>query len=114
MTKIRQEQEDVFGVFDCPDGGQTIPNRNRSTTPLQSLNLLNSPFMLEQAGFLAERLTAIAGDDPQQQIATAYRQLLLREPSTDELADAVAFVKQFGLVDFCRALLNANEFLFLS
>ncbi len=32
MTKIRQEQDDVFGAFDCPDGGQTIPQRSRSTT----------------------------------------------------------------------------------
>ncbi len=114
MTKIRQQQEDVFGAFDCPDGGQTIPNRNRSTTPLQSLNLLNSPFMLEQADFLAVRLTELAGADPQAQITMAYNLLLLREPAADELADAVVFVNKFGLSDFCRALLNANEFLFLS
>ncbi len=61
MTKIRQEQDDVFGTFDCPDGGQTIPQRNRSTTALQALNLLNSQFMIEQSGFLAERLIDQAG-----------------------------------------------------
>ncbi len=114
MTKIRQEQEDVFGVFDCPDGGQTVPNRNRSTTPLQSLNLLNSLFMLEQADSLAERLIAMTGDDPQAQIKVAYYLLLLRDPAADELAEAVSFVIKFGLANFCRAMLNANEFLFLS
>jgi hypothetical protein len=46
----------VFGVFDCPDGGQIAPKRTRSTTPLQALNLLNSGFMMRQARFLAERL----------------------------------------------------------
>ena len=35
MTKVRQEQESVFGVFDCPDASQSVPKRSRSTTPLQ-------------------------------------------------------------------------------
>ena len=56
MTKIRQEQDPVFGIFDCPDGGQVMPSRSRSTTPLQALNLLNSGFMLQQAQILADRI----------------------------------------------------------
>jgi hypothetical protein len=39
---VRQRPDGVFGVFDCPDGGQIAPKRTRSTTPLQALNLLNS------------------------------------------------------------------------
>lgn len=113
MTKIRQEQESVFGVFDCPDGGQTIPVRNQSTTPLQALNLLNSSFMMEQSAFLAERLRSEGAVEPEQQVRAAFRQLLLREPAAEELADYAGFIRQSGLEDFCRALLNANEFLFL-
>ncbi|MGB0644027.1 MAG: DUF1549 domain-containing protein, partial [Akkermansiaceae bacterium] len=41
LFKIRQEQDAVFGSFDCPDGNQVIPTRSRSTTPLQALNLFN-------------------------------------------------------------------------
>ena len=56
MTKVRQERDAVFGVFDCPDASQVMPKRSRSTTPLQALNLLNSRFVKQQAEFLAERL----------------------------------------------------------
>ncbi|MCA9267351.1 MAG: DUF1553 domain-containing protein, partial [Planctomycetales bacterium] len=42
MTKVRQEQESVFGAFDCPDASQVAPKRSRSTTPLQAFNLFNS------------------------------------------------------------------------
>ncbi|MEZ6096942.1 MAG: DUF1553 domain-containing protein [Pirellulaceae bacterium] len=113
MTKIRQEQEDVFGAFDCPDGGQTIPSRGRSTTPLQSLNLLNSQFMIEQAAFLSQRLQQEAPSDISSQIQTAYHIAYSRLPTAEEQTDAVAFIQEFGLEAFCRALLNSNEFLFL-
>src|SRR6266567_9202768 len=62
-TVVRQRPDGVFGVFDCPDGGQIAPRRTRSTTPLQALNLLNSGFMVQQARFLAERLEKEAGRD---------------------------------------------------
>ncbi len=114
MTKIRQEQDEVFGVFDCPDGGQTIPDRSRSTTALQALNLLNSQFMLEQAGYLATRLKETSGNDAEDQIRFAFELAFSRQPSEAELEDALGLVEQHGLEAFCRALLNANEFLFVS
>ena len=40
MTKIRQEQDDVFGAFDCPDGGQTTPNRTQSTTAFTGVEFI--------------------------------------------------------------------------
>ena len=56
MTKVRQEKDAVFGVFDCPDYSQVVPKRSRSTTPLQALNLLNSTFVMQQADLFVERL----------------------------------------------------------
>ena len=113
MTKIRQEQDDVFGVFDCPDGGQTIPNRSRSTTALQALSLLNSKFMQEQASFLAMRLQAESADLPGQ-IRLAFMWAFGREPDTEEMEEVIQFVDKQGLEAFCRVLMNTNEFLFLS
>ena len=113
MTKIRQEQDEVFGVFDCPDGGQTIPNRNQSTTALQSLNMLNSKFMIEQAKFLSERLQREAGSQASDQIKHAFDLAFARIPTAGELAEANALIQQFGLASFCRAILNSNEFLFV-
>ena len=113
MTKVRQEREPTFGVFDCPDFSQTVPNRSRSTTPLQSLSLLNSPFVLQQAGLLAKRLRREAGTDPVAQVAHAWQLTLGRAPTHAERADARRLVAEQSLEAFCRALFNANEFLFL-
>ena len=113
MTKVRQEREPTFGVFDCPDFNQTVPSRSRSTTPLQSLSLLNSPFVLQQAGLLAKRLRHESGADSRAQVARACQLALGREPTREELADASGLVAEHTLEAFCRALFNANEFLFL-
>ncbi|MBT3842732.1 MAG: DUF1553 domain-containing protein, partial [Verrucomicrobia bacterium] len=113
MTKVRQEREPTFGVFDCPDFNQTVPNRSRSTTPLQSLSLLNSPFVLQQAGLLSKRLRHESGTDSRAQVIRACQLALGREPTREELADASGLVAEHTLEAFCRALFNANEFLFL-
>lgn len=114
MTKIRQEQDDVFGVFDCPDGGQTMANRNRSTTALQALNLLNSPFMIELADSLSQRLRQEAGAESADQIQLAWKLIFCRQADSNELVEATEFVDRQGLEAFCRALLNTNEFLYLN
>jgi hypothetical protein len=113
MTKVRQEQDAVFGAFDCPDGNQVTPKRSRSTTPLQALNLLNSTFMTQQAEIMAKRLRREAGDDVSKQISRAFALFYNREPTVEERADAATLIKQHGLESFCRALLNTNEFLFI-
>ncbi len=113
MTKVRQEQDAVFGIFDCPDGNQTTPRRSRSTTPLQALNLLNSPFVIQQAEVAAARIRGEAGTAPPQQAAFAYQMFYGREAANDELADAVSLIDTQGLAALCRALFNTNEFLFL-
>lgn len=109
--KPRLQQEPTFGVFDCPDGGQIAPRRSSSTTPLQALNLMNSPFMMQQANFFADRLHQEAGDDPGADTARAFRLAFGRNPSDSERAESVKFIHDQGLVLFCRTLLNANEFL---
>jgi hypothetical protein len=114
MTKIRQEQDEVFGVFDCPDGGQVIPSRSRSTTPLQALNLLNSKFMLQQTQIFANRVRAEAGENSRDQVRRVFVLAFSREPDATELDWAAALVDQHGLDALCRAVLNSNEFLFLS
>ncbi len=112
MQKVRQEREGTFGVFDCPDATQAVPKRGRSTTPLQALNLLNSEFVLQQAELLAERLKREHESLPKQ-IENAYRLCFGREPDADERSIAEGFIREHGLRSFTRAMLNANEFLFV-
>jgi hypothetical protein len=113
MTQVRMQQDGTFGAFDCPDGAQIAPTRSRSTTPLQALNLLNSSFIMQQAGFFAERLEKDAGPDRPVQIRRGFFLAFGREPDRRELTASTDLIREHGLLSFCRALLNANEFVFL-
>jgi hypothetical protein len=113
MTKVRMQQDATFGAFDCPDGGQITPKRMRSTTPLQALNLMNSEFILQQAGFLASRLEKEAGKDVDAQVRLAFELAYSRRPDAEEARAAKTLVAQHGMTIFCRALFNSNEFIFL-
>jgi cytochrome c553 len=112
MTKVRQEREQVFGAFDCPDASMVVPIRSRSTTPLQALNLLNSHFIMQQADLFAERLEKDSATLPRQ-ITRAWQLCFQHPPTDEELAGSEAFIKQEGMKQFTRALLNANEFVFI-
>jgi hypothetical protein len=112
MTRVRQEREQVFGVFDCPDASMVVARRSRSTTPLQALNLLNSRFVMQQADLFAKRLESDSKTLPQR-ITRAWELCFQRMPTDEELADSKAFIKQEGIRQFTRAMLNANEFVFV-
>jgi len=113
QTKVRMAQDSTFGAFDCPDAGQRQPQRPRSTTPLQALNLFNSQFVTQQAGLFAARLQREAGNDPRAQVRFAYQLAMGRDPDTDEMRLCAELVQTHELSSLCRVLLNANEFLFL-
>jgi hypothetical protein len=122
--KVRMEKEDVFGAFDCPDAGQSMARRRQSTTPLQALNLFNSPFTLDEAEAFAARVeadvaghSAAAADAPVGRVTDpidrAFRLAYGRPPEDSEAGDAEEVVREHGLATLCRVLFNSNEFLFI-
>jgi hypothetical protein len=113
MTKIRMQQDGTFGAFDCPDGGQIAPRRSQSITPLQALNLLNGPFVVEQAEAFAARVRHQAGEEVPAQVRRAFRLALQRQPHASEAGPAERLVRQHGLAALCRALVNSSEFLYV-
>jgi hypothetical protein len=113
QNKPRMQLDDTFGAFDCPDAGQIAPLRHSSTTALQALNLMNSRFLMQQATFFAERLGREAGDEPAAQVRRGFRLAFGREPSAEEMTAAVGLIREQGSTAFSRALLNANEFLYV-
>lgn len=112
-VKVRMEQDGIFGTFDCPDGSLVAPKRSSSTTPLQALNLFNSRFMLQQSEQFAKRLRADAGANVRAQVRRAWELAFNRPPARSESEAAVKFARAEGLPALCRAVLNANEFLFI-
>jgi cytochrome c553 len=113
QSKPRMQLESTFGPFDCPDAGQVTPKRNSSITPLQSLSLLHSPFLLRQAKALVDRSIEESDGSPSEAISRMFQRTLGRLPQEAEWKAAQELSEQHGLVAVARALLNSNEFLYL-
>ena len=111
--KPRSQPDPTFSAFDCPDAALVAPRRNVSTTALQALNLLNSRFVIQQATYFAQRIEAESGRDPARQAEHGFRLAFGRSPSSAELKAAVALIGSHGCAAFCRALYNANEFVYV-
>ncbi len=111
--KVRMEKVPVFGAFDCPDAGQSMPRRSRSTTALQALNLFNSQFVLERSERLAQRITTEFPSSKADQIDRLFLLTTGRRPVEEERTACVQVAEQHGLATVCRAILNSSEFLFL-
>lgn len=105
---VRTTPHRFLTTLDCPDPANLTPARVQTTTPLQALSLLNNEFMLRQTGYFADRLRAeaVTEDD---RIRLAFQLAFQRPPTADEMAGA----RQLDLFALCRALLNANEFLYV-
>jgi hypothetical protein len=112
-TVVRSATPTLLETLDCADPAVSTPSRTVTTTPLQALSLLNNPFMREAAAALADRSRHLAGDDLDRQIEQVYRWTLQRKPTTAELESAGAYAAEFGLADFCLALFNSNEFVYI-
>ncbi len=104
----------LFTAFDQPDAITSCPVRPVSTHALQALSLFNSSFMQEVSQAFAARLEKSCGNNRACQINSAWLLALSRKPRPEETQLAVKFFKSGGaLPDFCLALFNRNEFLYV-
>jgi hypothetical protein len=104
----------LLAAFDQPDAITSCPVRPVSTHALQALSLMNSGFMQEVSAAFAERLEKTCGRNRSCQIDSAWRLALARPAQTRENRLAQEFFRTGGtLQDFCLALFNRNEFLYV-
>jgi hypothetical protein len=105
----------LFDVFDRPDQNLSCSRRMTTTIAPQALAMLNSEFAHVCGTAAADRLAADAGPLLHKRVETAYLTLLGRPPTTDELSKAAALVASGpeGWTDFCVALLNTSEFVYI-
>ena len=86
---------ELFTVFDFPNPNLVSGRRVSTILPTQSLYLLNSPFVSEQAKRAAEKLLAAPQLDPQTQLNISYRKSLGRLPTKEESHLALDFIKAY-------------------
>jgi hypothetical protein len=95
FTRImRNNRDPLADVFDAPQWFSSASSRDVTTTPIQSLLLLNSPFMLKRGEALAARVTKEVPGDETAQVRRVYEVLFARQPSATEAAQAAAFLKE--------------------
>jgi hypothetical protein len=133
----------LFQAFDFPDTHEPCARRSVTTTAPQALMLLNDEIVFRQAQSFAGRVLREVGPDRGRAIERAYRLAFGRAPDADERQLAGEFVERqtsvvrdrahrneplalpepappgmegaegAALVDFCHALMNANEFVYV-
>ncbi len=82
----------MLHAFDQPVMETNCERRTVSTVATQSLMLMNSDFILEQARYFAARVRKLAPDDPRAQVEAAWQMAFTRAPEASELQAAVAFM----------------------
>jgi hypothetical protein len=104
----------LLSAFDQPDDISSCPMRPTSTHALQALSLFNSDFMQDVSKDFAKRLESACGTNRTCMIQNAWKLALSREPRKEETKLARSFFASGGtLIDFCLALFNRNEFVYV-
>jgi len=114
----RLELNKLLAMFDYPDPNVHADRRVETTTPLQKMFVLNSPFMVAQSAALAERLERDADStDDRTRIERAYV-LLYGRPATDtEIRWGLDYLASGDRAarwhQYAHVLLAASEMLYL-
>lgn len=110
---FRTLPDPFMDALDCPAGDQLTPVRNTSVTVQQALALWNDAFVARYAEHLAKRLEQET-PEMEKQVARAFDLALSRPAQSKEIEEFTAYARKHGLVNFCRVLVNSNEFMFLN
>ena len=105
-----------FEAFDRPDTNASCPKRAVTTIAPQALSLLNGQLALDSSRALADRVALEAGPGHADRVDRAYRLALGRSPDPIERRLAESFLvegNETALADFCLAILNVNEFVYI-
>jgi hypothetical protein len=116
---FRNRLHDLCAVFDFPDPNLSIGGRTTTTLSTQALFLMNSPFVLQQARFAAQRILA-EETDQRGRVELLYTQALGRPPADAERRLAAAYIADAETADpklrlarwtgLCQAVMGCIDF----
>ncbi len=101
-------------MFDASNRDQCEVKRMRTNTPLQALQLLNDPTVLEASRVFAQRLMG-ESSTPEEKIAKAFRSIICRDSKSEELNLLIRYFEEekvkFGQSPAkAKQLLTAGEY----
>ena len=115
----RLKLNDLLMQWDYPDANVHAEKRSATTTPMQKLFVLNSPFMIARASALAARVKREAADNEAAWIERAYQLVFGRAPDRAERAATREFLRKRDegpmtrWEQFAQVLLASNEMLYV-
>jgi hypothetical protein len=89
----QEKQMEFLKIFDAAAVTECY-RRKESVVPQQALALNNSELVRTQAISVAQLLTSISGEDLADFASAAFKRVLARSPTKQELAECVAFLRQ--------------------
>jgi hypothetical protein len=133
----------MFEAFDFPDTSESCPRRYTTVSPTQPLMGMNDELVREWSRALASRVLNDGGLSASQQVERAFRIVYNRAPKDEERQAVLDFLDQqsaeiasqranndkapaasvpagmeparvAAFADFCQALLNSNEFVYVN
>ena len=110
----RSSPHPAMTTFDVPDRYACTVRRQKTSTPLQALVLMNDVQLIEAARLLGERMMLEGGTSPLERISFAFRALTSRQPRKEEI-NILLNLYQEELADFekeperARNLLKEGE-----
>ena len=105
---MRNSPDELLDSFDLPLFFSSNSSRNTTTTPVQSLLLINSETMLAHARKLA-LLVRKDSSDIRTQVASAWRRVYGRSPSDAELKNSIEFIaRQSDMISAMQAQQNTQ------
>ena len=130
LPVVRSALYEVFTAFDFADPSTLAGQRDQTTVAPQALFMMNSSFVLDQVRPLAVQLTADPSLDEPGRVRRLYLQAYGRDPSAAEVSRSVGYLgrvhdvmSQSGItasevelrawISLCRAILSANEFIYV-
>ena len=90
----RQNLNEIYNQFDFANPGIETGKRYETIVPQQSLFLMNSPLVVEQARNLVSRSEFQSLKDDQSRISWLYQRIYQREPSATEIKIAEKFLER--------------------
>lgn len=111
----------IMTSFDRPIPFTAFGKREVTNVPAQSLILLNDPFVMQQAGVMAERLEKKNFKTDEEKIEWLYKTCFARVATQTEMEDAKAFIETLKAKssrtvwkDYIHTIFNLKEFIYLN
>ena len=131
LPVVRNAVPESLRVFDFAEPSILVGDRMVTTVPTQALYMMNSEFVIERSKKLADKLLQ-SGKPRKNQIVAAYKAVVTRTPSDEEVRRAIRFLEsttkklekgagdavknaeRVSLAAFCQALYASGEFRILN